>query len=160
MSNACFRKNMFFSLTANTDIWLLVILSTPIISLVDSASTKPPAIQGSWTVVYETVEMKGDRGKTNACQGPFPWKYTWQFDICQGNDAETGAPSRVFVALISGTTVKRVYTFSLSTSQTVQTNCKDQYNYVNEAPVTINAAVWGFPQNWEIMKCVQIFLRL
>ena len=119
---------------------------------VHSASINPPSIQGSWSVVYQTVEMKGDRGQPNACQGPFPWQYTWQFDICQGTDSNTGGPSNSFIALISGTTVKRSYSLVLSTSQIVQTNCKEQYNYVNEAPVTINAAAWGFPNRWEIMK--------
>ena len=117
----------------------------------DGTSTTPPSIQGSWTIVYNFVEMKGDRGQPNACQGPYPWQYTWQFDLCQGTDS-TGAPSLSFIALISGTTYQRSYTFALSTSQLVQTNCQEQYNYVNEAPVTIQAAAWGFPSKWEIMK--------
>ena len=40
--------------------------------------------------------MKGDKNYMNACKGPFPYSYTWTFDICQVKGESK------FTALITG----------------------------------------------------------
>ena len=42
------------------------------------------------------VEMKGDKNYMNACKGPFPYSYKWNFDICQS------AGKNDFTATITG----------------------------------------------------------
>ena len=45
--------------------------------------------------------MKGDRSQISACKGPFPWEYTWSFDVCQFED---GNPRRnTYTAMKTGT---------------------------------------------------------
>lgn len=40
--------------------------------------------------------MKGDKNYMNACKGPFPYSYSWSFDICQAQG------SAEFTAVITG----------------------------------------------------------
>ncbi len=53
--------------------------------------------------VWQFVEMKGDRSKISACKGPFPWKYVWNFDVCQFGE---GNPRRnTYTAMKTGSEV-------------------------------------------------------
>jgi len=45
--------------------------------------------------------MKGERSKISACRGPFPWEYSWNFDICQF--ASGNARRNTYTAMKTGT---------------------------------------------------------
>mmetsp|Transcript_32142 Transcript_32142/g.50172 ORF Transcript_32142/g.50172 Transcript_32142/m.50172 type:complete len:362 (+) Transcript_32142:401-1486(+) len=74
------------------------------VSLVASVSgqslTGVPYVQGSYAITYKVIEMKGDMRWENACKGPFPYQFTWTFDIC--HDQNAGEDANLYQAQIAG----------------------------------------------------------
>jgi hypothetical protein len=66
------------------------------------------------------VEMKGDKNTMNACKGPFPYSYTWQYDICFDQSTNQFTVSAVYVCVYT-----RRITASVLTK--VQINKKCEY---------------------------------
>mmetsp|Transcript_29750 Transcript_29750/g.95179 ORF Transcript_29750/g.95179 Transcript_29750/m.95179 type:complete len:263 (-) Transcript_29750:61-849(-) len=115
-------------------------------------TTQVPYIQGSWIITYKFVELKGDRTVKNACRGPFPYYYTWTFDICQSPGSAN------YIAVINGAEVAtpRYRKLIQATPDAISQNCKYSPTTYGPAGVTQDWALKsapGYPsdnswQNW------------
>lgn len=97
-----------------------------------------PYVQGSWSITYKFVEMKGDKNFPNACRGPFPYQYTWSFDICM---AESNNPDNFYQAQIAGSDPS-----TMRTQRIVEANPDEQVSRCAYRPTTFGPA--GVTQDW------------
>lgn len=118
---------------------VLACVAACLISL-SGVAAQPPYIQGSWKVTYRFVEMKGDKNEINACTGPFPFQYTFVYDICQADYATN--TNYEYSALIAGSdpSQTRVRNLAEATPDLVISSCAYR-------PTTLGPA--GATQDWK-----------
>ena len=98
-----------------------------------------PHIQGQWKVTYKFVEMKGDKNMANACKGPFPYQYSWTYEICQAKG------QTAYTAIIAGaeSTTTRSRTLARASPNEIISKCK--YRPTVQGPA-------GLTQDWKKLQ--------